>query len=36
MAVIDEDERAYELKHMLESVDPTERARLLATAPVGS
>jgi hypothetical protein len=33
MAVIDEDERAYELKHMLDSVNPTERARLQPVAP---
>jgi len=36
MKEIDEDERAYEFEHMLESVDPTERARLQANAPAAS
>jgi hypothetical protein len=36
MASIEPEERAYEMEHMLESVDPRERARLhgmAATAP---
>jgi len=33
MATIDEEELLYERKHMLESVDPTERERLQALAP---
>ncbi len=33
MKEIDEDEKAHELKHMLESVDPAECERLLAMVP---